>query len=125
MPSYLYSAKDDYGGNTRGTIAAADVDELTRLLKQRRLHLLDCKPAPLVRAADRPAKPAEIIELTAYLRMLMQAGLPLVRCFEVLEEEASDGLQGTIRDIRARVMGGSSFSDALVAQGRVFPEVYL
>jgi type IV pilus assembly protein PilC len=127
MAAFEYSAKDENGGNVRGVIDAVDAGEVARLLSRQRLYLLEAKPAKVAGSASsaRPIKPNDLIEFTAYLRMLMQAGLPLIRCLEVLEEEAAPDLQPTVRDVRMRLMGGSSFGDALYAHARVFPEIYV
>ena len=55
---------------------------------------------------------------------LIRAGLPILRALDLLAERTTrPGLRAVLDDIRQRVKGGASLSDAFAAQG-LFPEVY-
>lgn len=55
---------------------------------------------------------------------LVRAGLPILRALDLLAERATrPGLRAVLDDIRQRVKGGASLSDAFAAQGQ-FSEVY-
>jgi type IV pilus assembly protein PilC len=55
---------------------------------------------------------------------LIRAGLPILRAIELLaERSARPGLRAVLNDIRERVRGGASLSEAFRAQG-LFSEVY-
>ena len=55
---------------------------------------------------------------------LVRAGLPILRALDLLAERTTrPGLRAVLDDIRQRVKGGASLSDAFAAQG-LFSEVY-
>jgi type IV pilus assembly protein PilC len=125
MPTYNYRAKDDSGKNVRGAIDAADPADVGNLLTRRQLYLIDCRPASPPVSSTRAVKPAELIEFSLQLNLLLQAGMSITQSLDVIEEESAGLLKSTVHDVRARLMGGSSFTDALAAHPRVFPEIYI
>jgi type IV pilus assembly protein PilC len=125
MPTYNYRAKDDSGKNVRGAIEAADAGEVGNLLTRRQLYLVDCRPAPPAVSSSRPVKPPALIEFSLQLNLLLQAGMSITQSLDVIEEESVGLLKSTVHDVRMRLMGGSSFTDALAAHPRVFPEIYI
>src|SRR5882762_6720142 len=55
---------------------------------------------------------------------LIRAGLPILNSLELLIKRQKDGrLQQLLENVRDRVKGGESLSDAFAAQG-VFPKIY-
>lgn len=59
------------------------------------------------------------------LAALIHAGLPLLRCLELLTERQENPEFGVIlQDVHRQVKGGSSLSDSLASHPDIFPRVY-
>ncbi len=125
MPTFAYSAKNDTGANVRGTMVAVDVADVGRRLQTQHLYLLECETGESDLDVGGPIKVEELVEFATQLRMLLQAGLPLVKGLEVIEEESPESLRGTLRDVRMRLMSGSSVGDALAAHPVTFPDIFV
>jgi general secretion pathway protein F len=141
MPRFRYQALDREGRAVEGTLEAASVERvLSRLRAGGALPIQveeqaagDARGVPAGARARRrrvraPGKPREVEvgAITRDLATLLGAGLPLDRSLQVLVETApSARVEHTITDVRDRVRGGATLSDALEAQEKVFSRLYL
>jgi type IV pilus assembly protein PilC len=67
----------------------------------------------------------EFLVFNQELATLLKAGMPLVQSLEILRQRLSNPiLRSVLDDVYERVRGGSSLSEAFVAQGDLFPGVY-
>ena len=72
------------------------------------------------------ASVTQITEFTRQLAMLLGAGLTLIRAVGLIEEDAgSPRIRKLARRIRADIAGGKSLAEALEAQDRQFPPVFV
>jgi len=70
-------------------------------------------------------KKRALITFSRQLATLLEAGVPIMRSLELLEEQANGGaLAQAIRGIARSIRGGSTFSDAVRAHPAVFPPLY-
>lgn len=69
---------------------------------------------------------SQITLFTRELAMLLKAGLPLDQSLGFLESDArSKNLKRLIGDVAALIRSGKSFHEALEAQGKAFPPIYV
>ncbi len=70
-------------------------------------------------------KMGEFLIFNQELMALLKAGLPVVRCFEILlERQKNPTLRRVLGDVRERVNSGSSISEAFAEEGDLFPRLY-
>lgn len=63
---------------------------------------------------------------TRQLATLVNAGLPLLRCMQVLKrQEKTAALSNALDDISESIQSGSTFADALTAHPRIFNRLYV
>jgi type IV pilus assembly protein PilC len=68
----------------------------------------------------------ELAIFTQQLASLLTAGLPLVQCLEALQDQTEDPyFQVVIRDVRADISSGNSFSSAVRKFPRSFPSLFI
>jgi len=68
----------------------------------------------------------ELAIFTQQLASLLNAGLPLVQCLEALQDQTEDMcFQIVIRDVRLDISSGNSFSSAVKAFPRAFPNLFI
>jgi type IV pilus assembly protein PilC len=68
----------------------------------------------------------ELAIFTQQLASLLVAGLPLVQCLEALQDQTEDQcFRIVIRDVRADISSGNSFSSAVRKFPRAFPNLFI
>jgi type IV pilus assembly protein PilC len=134
MPEYTCKVTDDRG-QTSVLVEQADSEaELRQRLTERGLFAYSIQPKSVLptvslgfkdgRPRRRRLPPDEFTLFNQQFVTLIRAGLPIMQALEILSQRAArPGLRSILGDIRQRVRGGASLSDAFAAQG-VFPQVY-
>ncbi len=142
MPTFSYEAVDSSGKAKKSTIDAANVDEAREKLKGQGLFPTSIaqkggrKSKKASAAAGTERKKAFVIgggvsqkELTNFTRQfstLIDAGLPLVRALDIMEQMLKPGgLRNVIMDVRDDVEQGSSLSEAMSKCPGGFDELYV
>ena len=70
----------------------------------------------------RRINPRKLVIFNQELSALLRAGLPLLQALElVLERQKDEVFRATLTEIRDRVESGESLSEAVAAQGEIFP----
>jgi len=133
MPVMTYQARSTDGRNVAGHIEASSPGEAIRRLRQSGVQVVSIRRGGGLRLAVASrvkisgggrVKQKDILQLLAQLQLMIQAGTGLEDALQVLFESATnDCLRRAIEDIRERVKGGESFSQALGAHPRVFDMV--
>ena len=71
-------------------------------------------------------KTKDLTTFTRQLATLVNAGLPLMRCIEVLKRQNSvPALKDALEGISESIAGGATFSDALTAYPKIFDNLYV
>jgi type II secretory pathway component PulF len=133
MGKFAYRARDERGSLVTGVIegdnrraAYVQIDAMglfpvTVSETRERSYSLENTFASL-----RPIRYDDIIFFTRQLQTVIRAGIPMISGLRALEEQTSNvRLKVAIRDICQDVDKGTSFSDALSKQKRIFPELYV
>ena len=134
MPAFRYEAVDAGGATKKGVVnadspraARADlrVQGLTPLNVEAIGSQVDASGATRSRGFGERLSTVELALFTRQMASLLEAGLPLEQAFTALLEQAEKPyLRDLIASIRAEVMGGISFSDALSHHPRDFDQIY-
>ena len=67
----------------------------------------------------------EIVVFTRKFATMIDAGLPLVQCLDILSNQQENQIfQAALRDIKGHVEEGATFSDALRRHPRIFDDLY-
>ncbi len=134
MPEFTCKVTDDRG-QTQVLVEQADSEaELRQRLTERGLFAYSIQPRSALPAVSlgwkngRPRKRRlsgdDFRLFNQQFVTLIRAGLPIMQALEILSQRAArPALRSILSDIRQRVRGGASLSDAFAAQG-VFPQVY-
>lgn len=126
MPNYRYKAQDAEGKTVTGVLLAADEQDLHDRLKQKKLMMLEAKD--LTKTANyKPLKAKALAEYARQIGTLMRAGIPLVRCLQMLsEDEAATPYERKIyNDVTKEVMQGIPLSVAMESMQGVFPHLII
>ena len=134
MPAFRYEAVDSTGATHKGVVnadsaraARADlrVQGLTPLAVEAIAAQVDEQGVSKRRGFGERLSQNELALFTRQLASLLEAGLPLEQAFTALLEQAERPyVRDLIASIRAEVIGGASFSDALSRYPRDFAEIF-
>src|SRR6185295_3008386 len=68
----------------------------------------------------------DIVVFTRQFATMINAGLPLIQCLEVLSSQSENRVLGkTIGEIRFEVEAGATFADSLRKHPKVFDDLYV
>jgi general secretion pathway protein F len=133
MPAFRYEAVNATGLTSKGVLRAdspraARSDLRARGLVPLVLELIGNEAASGERRAFRFGEKLSNVELALFTRQLaalLGSNLPMEQAFDALMEQAERPyLRELIAAIRADLMGGASFSDALANHPRDFADIY-
>jgi general secretion pathway protein F len=132
VPTFAYRALTTAGERVTGELEAADIRTAIARLQDSGLIPIDASPASGGRA-DRRAAPVvatraarHVTQLTRELATLLGAGQTVEGALALAREEIPDkGLSAAVENVLLKVRSGSSLSDALAAEPRYFPPLYI
>jgi type IV pilus assembly protein PilC len=132
MPTFKFSAKDASGKTVTGVLDASNQQDAVAAVRRRTLQPIDVraaagtsKPAPVRRGGRASAKKGEIELFTRQLATMIGAGIPLLECLEILEEQAeSTGFKRSVRGVIEEIRGGSDLSASLSLYPKIFTPIY-
>jgi Type II secretory pathway, component PulF len=128
MPVYTYRGTNRAGAAVSGEITATSKGELQNLLK--RQLITATKMSEKGREFNIPTfgsgvKPRELAIFTRQFSVMIDAGLPLVQCLEILaSQQENKTFQKVLTNTRASVEGGSTLSAAMKQSPKVFDPLY-
>lgn len=124
MARFAYEAVTGSGRTVRGVEEAPTGSEAERALRDRGVRPLSLTPAEAAPGGERSGRRrlrADVTAAVRYLSTLLDAGFPLDRALEVTGGLVSrPEVAGAVAEIRGRVRGGASLSEAL-GEEELFP----
>ncbi len=133
MPKFRYRALTQRGEMVSGLISAATTAEVARRIEYLRLVPIDTVPEDGGTRASRfdftfsaLARPEDVTIFTLDLALILKAGARLDEALELLATDIDIGrLRSTVTQIRASVLAGESFADALLHHPMLFSPMYV
>jgi len=131
MPLYEWQGKTGRGEARSGTLKA-DSEALLRATLRKEGVILT--KASEKKSGDKTEKynakakikPISVVLFTRQLSTMITSGLPLVQSLEILSNQIEDkNLCGIVKEIKAKIEGGSRFADALRDYPKCFDELYV
>jgi type IV pilus assembly protein PilC len=130
MPTYTFSGRTRGGETVTGERAGDTMDAVVAMLRREQILVTRITPAQAQVAAPRSIKdkaaPAKNLALfTRQFSVMIDAGLPLVQCLEILGTQEQDkNFSSVILQTRADVEGGASLADAMKKHPKTFDSLY-
>src|SRR5713226_7872383 len=128
MPVFTYRGTNRSGGSVAGEMTASSKAELQSLL--RRQQITPTKMSEKGKEFNMPTfggsvTAKELAVFTRQFSVMIDAGLPLVQCLEILASQQENKLfQKVLTGTRAAVEGGSNLSTAMKQYPKVFDPLY-
>jgi type IV pilus assembly protein PilC len=126
---FTWEGKTRQGVIQKGELAANSKEEVSTLLRKQNILPINvsAKPRELKLKFGAPkVTDKDIVILTRQLATMIDAGLPLVQCLDILGSQTeSQTLAKVVTQVRGDVESGSTFADALKKHPKVFDNLYV
>ena len=128
MPTFIWEGKTRQGEARAGTMDAANADLVIERLRQQQIQAsrVRRKPTEINLRIGTGISKKEIVVFTRQFATMIDAGLPLVQCLEILgSQQTNVHFRKVISSVKAEVEAGSTLADALSKHPRVFDDLYV
>src|SRR3974390_550120 len=128
MPVFTYRGTNRAGASVSGELTAANKSELINSLKRQQINVT--KMSEKGKEFNLPTcgggvDSKELAVFTRQFSVMIDAGLPLVQCLEILSsQQENKTFQKVLAGTRGAVEGGSTLSAAMKQYPKVFDPLY-
>jgi type IV pilus assembly protein PilC len=130
MPIYAYKGRNRLNELVTGEREAASQDELRALLRREQITMTHASEKGSVISIPKlgrrkKVKAKELAVFTRQFSVMIDAGLPLVQCLDILaEQQQNPFFRDVLRDVRQSVEEGATLHSALAKHPKVFDSLY-
>lgn len=129
MAMFEWTGKNRQGTIQKGQLAANSREEVIALLRKENILVTSVQPkAKEIKIPGFGGKVTDkdIVIFTRQFATMIDAGLPLVQCLEILSAQCENPvLAKAVGEVRGDVEGGSTYADALRKHPKVFDDLYV
>ncbi len=129
MATFAWTGKTRQGTIKKGELVAETRDEVVGLLQKEQILVTSVKKKARefnISFGEKKVKDKDIVIFTRQFATMIDAGLPLVQCLEILGSQSDHPtLAKAINTVRGDVESGSTYADALKKHPTVFDELYV
>jgi type IV pilus assembly protein PilC len=128
MAEFTWEARGRTGELRRGTMEADSEDAVNQRLRQQQLAPVRVQKKRKLTEFTFGSGVAtkDLVTFTRLFATMIDAGLPLVQCLDILSGQQQNKRFGAVlKDVKASVEGGASFSEALRRHPKVFDELFV
>jgi type IV pilus assembly protein PilC len=128
MPNYAWKGKSRGGKIQEGVIVADSKESVINMLRRQQIIVTAVTEKGKEFALPKfgsGIKKKELAIFTRQFSVMIDAGLPLVQCLEILgSQQANRSFQKILFQVRQDIEAGSSLADALRRHPKVFDDLY-
>jgi type IV pilus assembly protein PilC len=127
MAEFAWEARGRAGEVKKGVMEAETADAVQTRLRAQNLAPVKVKKKgkALSLSFGSPVSEKELVIFVRQFATMIDAGLPLVQCLDILAAQGDNpAFNAIIRDIKGNVEEGATFSDALRRHPKVFDELF-
>ena len=130
MAEFLWTAKTRNGDKRSGELEAASKEAVEQRLKAQGLTPIKVKKKPqeihLKMPGSSGVTPRDLMLFTRQFSTMIDAGLPLVQCLEILHSQQENvWFKKILGEVKAQVESGKTFADALSKHPKVFNPLFV
>lgn len=129
MPKFVWQGVDRNGSTRKGFMEAADEDAVINRLRAEHITAKRVRRAgfgDMELSFGSGVTTRDLLVFTRQLATMIDAGLPLVQCLDILANQAENrSFARVLFSVKASVESGASFSEALRKHPKVFDQLYV
>ncbi|MCC6542968.1 MAG: type II secretion system F family protein [Nitrospirae bacterium] len=129
METYVWSGRSREGQRQKGELTAQNKDEVISIMRKQNIMVTSVAKRARKFSINLPfqskASDRDIALFTRQFATMIDAGLPLVQCLDILSKQADNkAFASIINEIRQDVEAGSTYADSLKKHPEVFGDLY-
>ncbi|HEY0511225.1 MAG TPA: type II secretion system F family protein [Thermoanaerobaculia bacterium] len=129
MPSFVWKGRTRTGQTQEGQLLADSRDAAVAVLRRQQIQITSIREKgreiKLIPRFPRGVGSKRIAIFTRQFSVMLDAGLPLVQCLEILgDQEENRTFQAIIHQVRSDVESGSSLAEAMRKHPKAFDNLY-
>jgi type IV pilus assembly protein PilC len=131
MDVYVWEGRSRKGTIEKGEISANNEAAVRMQLRRQQIQAIKIhtKPKDILKSLKFPksrrVKEKELVVFTRQFATMIDAGLPLVQCLEILaSQQENTAFKEILQKVKGDVEAGSTFADALRKHPRVFNDLF-
>jgi type IV pilus assembly protein PilC len=128
MAEFVWEARARTGEVRKGAMEAESEDAVNTRLRAQQLQPTKVKKKgkDFSFQIGSGVSPKDIVTFTRLFATMIDAGLPIVQCLDILQGQTDNKIFGNVlRDVKASVEQGATFSDSLRRHPKVFDHLYV
>ncbi|HEX9731411.1 MAG TPA: type II secretion system F family protein [Thermoanaerobaculia bacterium] len=130
MPVYVWKGRNRSGQVEEGVLTADSKDAAGAILRRQQIQVTSIREKerriPLLPRLGGRVNPKKLSIFTRQFSVMLDAGLPLVQCLEILADQQDDKVfKSIIESIRSDVESGASLADAMKRHPGAFDNLYV
>lgn len=127
MAKFIYVGVTTGGKQVKGEIEAQSKNEVTSLLRKKKVRPISIKNKPLELnlSFGSGVKLQDVSRFTRQFSAMTSAGLPLVQCLDILASQTENKkLSAAIQQVSFDIQSGSTLADSLGKHPQIFSDLY-
>jgi type IV pilus assembly protein PilC len=130
MPQFVWKGRIRSGALQEGVLLADTRDAAVATLRRQQIQVTNIREKgreiPLIPRLPRGVSAKRLAIFTRQFSVMLDAGLPLVQCLEILgEQEENKTFAQIIEKVRTDVESGSSLAEAMKKHPKAFDDLYV
>lgn len=130
MPSFVWKGRVRSGATQEGVLLADSRGDAVQALRRQNIQVLNIREkgrqVKLLPRLPTNIAAKRVAIFTRQFSVMLDAGLPLVQCLEILgEQEENQRFQVMIQQVQSDVESGSSLADAMAKHPKAFDHLYV
>ena len=128
MAKFAWEARTTTGETQTGIMEAESADLVQSRLRSQKLSPVKVKKKSkeINLSFGSKVTTKELVVFTRQFATMIDAGLPLVQCLDILSSQAENkAFADVLREVKTHVEQGGTFSDALSKHPKIFDELYV
>lgn len=127
---FIWEGKTRQGTVQKGEIAAKSKEDVLALLRKQNIQPITVAAKARefnlnITFGEEKVKDKDVVIFTRQLATMIDAGLPLVQCLDILGNQTENKkLAKTVNQVRSDVESGATFADALKKHPKIFDNLY-
>ena len=128
MAEFTWEARGRTGEVRKGVMEAENEEAVNNRLRQQQLAPVRVKKKSRLselKFGSPKVNTKDLVTFTRLFATMIDAGLPLVQCLEILgSQQTNPAFGGILKDVRGAVEQGATFSEALKRHPKVFDDLF-
>ncbi len=129
MPTFAYTVVDATGKVSKSTMEAENESTVINRLREQNFQITEIRLANKAKAKIGPKgkiKPKSLVVFSRQFATMVDAGIPILRCLDILVGQCKDPvLKAAVDQIALDVKGGLALNEALMKHPHVFNKLYI